>query len=169
MHKNLLLCSPCCCAVLVVVAYVCPLSTTSVPVTHLLRQGIDRFDVRRGVKLATYCYYHILSCMIDLLCELGRPFQLPRSVVEKLAALDRVDDAFVEQRGRRASPAELQEALNLPAKALPRLLHVRGMVPVALEATNHDDGACLDNNVHACIMTGGIMTCNAVSCLRVRC
>lgn len=123
------------------------LTTPSLGVDHHMQtlsfvpQGIDRFDLQRGVKLATYCYYHMLSCMIDLLCELGRPFQVPRSVIEQLATLDRADHAFAEQHGRNASPQELQAVTNLPAKAMPRLLNVRALVPVALEASAPDDGA----------------------------
>lgn len=81
--------------------------------------------------------------MIDLLCELGRPFQVPRSVVDQLATLERAERAFAERHGRLASPEELQAATKLPVKAMPKLLNMRALVPVALDASALGDGVWL--------------------------
>ncbi len=108
-------------------------------------QGIDRFDLSRGVKISTYCYYHILVSMTDLMCDLGRPYYVPREVIEKLAVLHGLASGFRAQHGR---PPTVEEMVGVKPeqytdKTMQRLLRVQAMTTVSLDAPGSGDGMFL--------------------------
>ena len=84
-----------------------------------LIKSVDQFDPTRDVKLETYAIALIRGAILEMLREED---WVPRSIREKLKALDRAAMALEMQLGRPASEHELAETLGISAKEVNELM-----------------------------------------------
>ncbi len=109
-----------------------------------LIKSVDQFDPSRDVKFETYAIALIRGAILEMLREED---WVPRSIREKLKALDRAGMALETQLGRAASDHELAETLGVSTKEVNELM-------VRMSRTNIyslDDilgGGDGDDNIH---------------------
>ncbi|MEZ0326086.1 MAG: FliA/WhiG family RNA polymerase sigma factor [Fimbriimonas sp.] len=84
-----------------------------------LIKSVDQFDPTRDVKFETYAIALIRGAILEMLREED---WVPRSIREKLKALDRAAMALEMQLGRPASEHELAETLGISAKEVNELM-----------------------------------------------
>lgn len=84
-----------------------------------LVKAVDQFDPTREVKFETYAIALIRGAILELLRDED---WVPRSVREKLKALDRAQSSIEKQLGRNAQPHEIAEGLGLPEHEVRELM-----------------------------------------------
>lgn len=80
-----------------------------------LIEAVDRFDTSRNVEFSAFARTRIRGAMLDALRELDL---LPRSVREKINAVQHTQQALEQKLGRQPDDAELAEALDVPVTQL---------------------------------------------------
>jgi RNA polymerase sigma factor for flagellar operon FliA len=85
-----------------------------------LIRSIDRFDPDKGATLETYAWTRIHGAVLD---ELRHHDWAPRSVRRWERDISRAREQFVGLYGRRASTAELSDAMGIPVDELHGHLH----------------------------------------------
>src|SRR5512133_4294784 len=71
-----------------------------------LLAAIDHYDPARGPEFAAFARFRVRRAMRNALTEQSRLIRLPKQVVERKRALDRVEGRMVAA-GKRPTPAEL--------------------------------------------------------------
>lgn len=84
-----------------------------------LIKSVDQFDPTRDVKFETYAIALIRGSILEMLRDED---WVPRSIREKLKALDRAQMALETKFGRPATQRELAEALSLSEMEISELL-----------------------------------------------
>jgi RNA polymerase primary sigma factor len=79
-----------------------------------LMKAVERYDWRRGTKFSTYAAWWIRSGIIDALGA-NAPIRLPESMRERVADVQRGEQALMARLGRRPSAAEIAAELDLTA------------------------------------------------------
>jgi RNA polymerase sigma factor for flagellar operon FliA len=80
-----------------------------------LMDAIEKFDTDRGLEFQTYAVPRIKGAMIDALRSQD---WVPRSVREKLRAIERAHAVLVERLGRTPSEEEIAAEMGITPKAL---------------------------------------------------
>ena len=80
-----------------------------------LIDAIEKFDTARGLEFQTYAVPRIKGAMIDALRSQD---WVPRSVREKLRAIERAHAVLVERLGRTPSEEEIAAEMGITPKAL---------------------------------------------------
>ena len=83
-----------------------------------LIKSVDQFDPTRDVKFETYAIALIRGAILEMLREED---WVPRSIREKLKALDRAAMTFETRYGKPASELELAESLGISVKEVNEL------------------------------------------------
>ncbi|HSI73163.1 MAG TPA: FliA/WhiG family RNA polymerase sigma factor [Fimbriimonas sp.] len=84
-----------------------------------LVKSVDQFDPTRDVKFETYAIALVRGAILEMLREED---WVPRSIREKLKALDRAAMALESRLGRPATELELAEALNVSTREVNELM-----------------------------------------------
>lgn len=107
-----------------------------------LLAAIDHYDPARGPEFAAFARFRVRRAMRNALTEQSRLIRLPKQVVERKRALDRVEGRMVAA-GKRPTPAELAAAVGLPLDAV---LATRAATqpPLSLDAPVLPDGSALE-------------------------
>lgn len=84
-----------------------------------LVKSVDQFDPTRDVKFETYAIALIRGAILEMLRDED---WVPRSIRERLKALDRMMMALETKFGRPATEIELAEALNISRQEVSELL-----------------------------------------------
>jgi RNA polymerase sigma factor for flagellar operon FliA len=80
-----------------------------------LIDAIEKFDLARGLEFQTYAVPRIKGAMIDALRSQD---WVPRSVREKLRAIEKAHAVLVERLGRTTTEEEIAAEMGITAKAL---------------------------------------------------
>ena len=80
-----------------------------------LMDAIEKFDIGRGLEFQTYAVPRIKGAMIDALRSQD---WVPRSVREKLRAIEKAHAVLVEKLGRTPSEEEIAAEMGITPKAL---------------------------------------------------
>jgi RNA polymerase sigma factor for flagellar operon FliA len=80
-----------------------------------LMDAIDKFDLDRGLEFQTYAVPRIKGAMIDALRSQD---WVPRSVRDKVRAIERAHTSLQEKLGRTPTEDEVAEELGMSTKAL---------------------------------------------------
>ncbi len=110
-----------------------------------LIKSVDQFDPSRDVKFETYAIALIRGAILEMLRDED---WVPRSVREKLRALERVQQSLETSTGRPGTVREIADAMGLPEDEVNDLFVRAGRTNVySLDETigNSYDG---DDNVH---------------------
>ncbi|CAN5568032.1 RNA polymerase sigma factor WhiG [soil metagenome] len=80
-----------------------------------LIRSVDQFDPSRDVKFETYAIALVRGAILEMLREED---WVPRSMREKMRAIEKASTALEIRRGRTASEAELSEVVGLPVQEI---------------------------------------------------
>lgn len=90
------------------------------PLIDLIQEGncglieaCKKFDENRGFRFISYAVWWIRQSIIKAISEQCRTIRVPMSQVVNVSKINRVSDKFEQIHGRRPSPEEIEEEVNL--------------------------------------------------------
>jgi RNA polymerase primary sigma factor len=104
-----------------------------------LMHAVDRFDHRRGIRLATYAGWWIRHAMNRALSDYARTIRLPVHLIDTRFKVRRAARQFAQESGREPTEAELAERSGLPQAVVGKLASVP-REPMSLDAPLRHDG-----------------------------
>jgi len=104
-----------------------------------LMRAVDKYDYSRGNRFSTYATWWIRQAITRALAQKTRTIRIPLHMTERIRQMYRTAQVLEQELGRRPTPEEIAEEMNLPADS------VRGMMDasqhaIALERPVGDDG-----------------------------
>jgi RNA polymerase primary sigma factor len=104
-----------------------------------LMRAVDKYDYKRGNRFSTYATWWIRQAITRALAQKTRTIRIPLHMTERIRQMYRTAQSLEQSLGRRPSPEEIADEMDLPADA------VRGMMDasqhaIALERPVGDDG-----------------------------
>jgi RNA polymerase primary sigma factor len=104
-----------------------------------LMRAVDKYDYKRGNRFSTYATWWIRQAITRALAQKTRTIRIPLHMTERIRQMYRTAQLLEQQLGRRPTPEEIAEEMELPAES------VRGMMDasqhaIALERPVGDDG-----------------------------
>ncbi len=104
-----------------------------------LMRAVDKYDYARGNRFSTYATWWIRQAITRALAQKTRTIRIPLHMTERIRQMYRTAQNLEQTLGRRPTPEEIAEKMELPADA------VRGMMDasqhaIALERPVGDDG-----------------------------
>ena len=103
-----------------------------------LMMAVDRFDPKRGHRFATYAFWWIRQAITRALTESFHLVKFSAYTRERLRTMKKVGQELENDLGRRPTPEEIAERMNLPAKKI-RDLIVASQTPRSLESPDRSD------------------------------
>lgn len=115
------------------------------PLLDLINEGniglmlaVDRFDPRKGAKLATYAVLWIRQSIRRALASQGKTIRMPVYAVDQLYHLGRTERRLREELGRDATETEIASELGLSTERI-GALRLAAIQPASLDAPLGDD------------------------------
>lgn len=104
-----------------------------------LMRAVDKYDYERGNRFSTYATWWIRQAITRALAQKTRTIRIPLHMTERIRQMYRTAQVLEQELGRRPTPEEIAEEMNLPADS------VRGMMDasqhaIALERPVGDEG-----------------------------
>jgi RNA polymerase primary sigma factor len=104
-----------------------------------LMRAVDKYDYKRGNRFSTYATWWIRQAITRALAQKTRTIRIPLHMTERIRQMYRTAQSLEQSLGRRPSPEEIAEQMELPAD------NVRSMMDasqhaIALERPVGDDG-----------------------------
>nr|QKY65008.1 plastidic RNA polymerase sigma-subunit 4 [Passiflora tenuiloba] len=96
-----------------------------------LLKGAERFDSKRGCKLATYVYWWIKESIIRALSIQSRMVRIPKYICEMMPKIAEANDALMRRSGQSPSYEEIAKVLGIMEPAV-RIAFEGSRPPVSL-------------------------------------
>jgi RNA polymerase sigma factor (sigma-70 family) len=111
-----------------------------------LLDAIDHYDETRGTAFDAYARFRIRRSIRNALTDTSRLIRLPKQLVERIRALDRIDARLTDANGRHPSSARLAEESGLSVAVV---RETRALVPVvvSLDQPQLPDGSPLESQI----------------------
>jgi RNA polymerase primary sigma factor len=123
------------------------------PVEDLVQEGslglldaIDHYDARRGADFEKYARFRVRRAIRNALTAQSRVIRLPKQIVERRRAIERVEAGLIGATGRVPTPAELAVATGLSPEAVVETRTIASNL-VSLDQPVFPDGSTLETVV----------------------
>src|SRR5947208_3185490 len=83
-----------------------------------LMKAVDKFEYRRGYKLATYATWWIRQAITRSIADQARTIRIPVHMIETINKIVRKSHQMLNEIGREPTPEELAEKLGMPLEVL---------------------------------------------------
>ena len=97
-----------------------------------LMRAVQKYDWRRGFRFSTYATWWIRQAITRAIADQARTIRLPVHVSDTISRYMRASRGLLQDLGRNPSPAEVAEAMGIPAERLQDML-TASQKPVSLE------------------------------------
>ncbi len=97
-----------------------------------LIRAVDKFDHRRGNKFGTLATWWIRQAVTRTLAQQGRTIRIPVHMNDRIRKLYQTAQKLEQGLGRRATPEEIAEEMNLPTDKVRWMLRISWR-PLSLE------------------------------------
>jgi RNA polymerase primary sigma factor len=104
-----------------------------------LMRAVEKFDYRRGVKVATYAMWWIRQSIVRAIADQGRTIRIPVHMTEVAAKVLREDRKLYQKHGRRPETAEIAARTGMPVGRVEQVLSLV-QEPTSLDAPIGEDG-----------------------------
>ncbi|MGD1994711.1 MAG: sigma-70 family RNA polymerase sigma factor [Anaerolineae bacterium] len=104
-----------------------------------LIKAVDKYDHRRGTKVGTYATWWIRQAITRALIEQGRTIRIPVHMSDNIRRLYKVAQRLEQNLGRRPTPQEIAEQVDLEPSKVRWLLRVSRR-PLSLDKPVDDEG-----------------------------
>ncbi|GAB5490722.1 MAG: RNA polymerase sigma factor RpoD [Phototrophicaceae bacterium] len=104
-----------------------------------LMRAVDKYDYRRGNRFSTYATWWIRQAITRALAQKTRTIRIPLHMTERIRQMYRVAQDLEQTHGRRPTPEEIAEKMELPADTV-RAMMDASQHAIALERPVGDEG-----------------------------
>lgn len=104
-----------------------------------LMRAVDKYDYRRGNRFSTYATWWIRQAITRALAQKTRTIRIPLHMTERIRQMYRVAQDLEQLQGRRPTPEEIAEAMNLAPETVHAMMDA-SQHAIALERPVGEDG-----------------------------